>query len=633
MKGQNTFTTHHFDTALECSSRLYYNARSFPENQQSEPFIEHTAYNRRLITSLLRSAYPGGRFVTEASDGEAFRRTEALLRADEAVLFNAVFRWNGMVATLPVVEKSGDRWTIFHVRTRAFNPSKHRLSDADGTIFPKWHRYLIRFAYEIHLIRRNYPDSILTPVLVMPDKTGKSTTGNLHSRLFSNDKEARPAGDIPAAEQNLLVKLDITEEIDTVFNSRHFAEEHFGGTPFEEVLNTCRELYFNHRKAPPEIGAKCKQCEFRIEPERKLHGAESGFDICWRKHLPEAGESGTLPHVFDLIGPGTDAWIERGIYDQRWIPADEYTDPETIVEGNGRISEKMRQSLQIARAKGEAVPPEVIRPQLLNELDRWSFPLHFLDFEAGNYAIPVRKNRKPYHLVVFQFSCHTLFEDGRWSHHEWLDDMESGYPSYELVRQLRQVPFIEEGTLVQYSNFERNALKGIRNELSHEIEVVPDAEELAAWISGMVARNDSSSEHPPFIADLSRLVKHYYYNDRMENSLSIKDVLQSVLSFSSYLKQKYSEPYSGSNFDDIVWWQPDGNGQARNPYRILAGASALPVQRGTEAMIVYSRMISRDLDKKEEESCRNSLMKYCELDTLAMLMICEHWRNLSTDNL
>ena len=81
----------------------------------------------------------------------------------------------------------------------------------------------------------------------------------------------------------------------------------------------------------------------------------------------------------------------------------------------------------------------------------------------------------------------------------------------------------------------------------------------------------------------------------MSNSLSIKDVVQSVLTLSSHLKRMYSNPYSSSNFDSIVWWQPDNEQEmVRNPYMIMMDQQDdTTVRRGTEAMVVYGRCWTR----------------------------------------
>lgn len=611
------FTKHLFRTGIKCPTKLFYKVQNFPESEQSIPFIKHAVLNKRLLRLLLRSAYPDGKYVEGNSVSELAMLTSKYLQRDNTVLFDAVFEHRQMKARLPVVEKNGDELTVFQIQTKTFDSSKHKLVNKQGELYPKWREYLLDFAYRLFILKQNFPEFKLVPVLVLPEKSGLSYSDNLPLMLNEPDKDISPK--IPLENQQLLAKLEVGNFIATIWEDLNFARWYLPKPSFEESLEFLRQIYFSQTKIPAEIGLKCKNCEFRIEENRRKEGLPSGFDECWQPH--QTGE-----HVFDLIGPGTNDWIEQGVYNQQDITRDEIFSVDDILKANGRITEKMRQALQIHKAKGEEVPEEIIRSGLVKELERWQYPLHFLDFEAGNYAIPVRSGRSPYHLVIFQFSCHTLQEDGSWSHYQWIDDFESGYVNYELVRQLKKVPQITEGTIVQYSNFERHALKTIRRALMNEQESVADAEELIKWIGQIIRRKDSTHRQAPFMADLSRQVKHFYYNREMENSLSVKDVLRSVMSHSEFLKEKYSKPYSSRNFDEMIWWRAGSENGALNPYELLAEREEGAIRRGTEAMVVYGEMISRELPKEELKKYQQSLLRYCELDTLAMVMIYQHWQ-------
>jgi hypothetical protein len=623
------FTKHLFGAGIECPTKLYYKSKDYSESKTSEPFIEHAIYNKRLLKALARSAYPDGIFVDADSVPRASSKTNKLLDQDNVVLFDAIFTHQQMMTRLPIIEKNGDELTLFHIRTKAYKSQKLKLTDRAGRIINKWRRYLLDFAYQAYLVKENWPEAKIRSLLVLPDKKGLSSSDNLPYLLKPFEDNQRPVS-VSESNQDLLVKLDVSELLTQVWEDRRFTRDHLPKDTFKESLDYFRELYLNQKKEGPEIGTKCKRCEFRIEQERVQKGTKSGFRECWSKQL-DSDEAFNF-HVFDLIGPGTNGWIQKKIYDQREIPIEEVFDTQSILKGRGRLSHEMRQALQIHKAHGEEVPEEIFRPPIFKELRRWEYPLHFLDFEAGNYAVPVKKNRPPYHLVVFQFSCHTLHEDGNLIHHQWIDDLQSGYASYELVRKLIKVPGIEEGTIVQYSDFERQALKIIRRELVDEQDEVHDASHLIKWIEEIILRKDSTYHNPPYVADLSRLVKNFYYNREMENSLSIKDVLRSVMSHSGFLMDLYSKPYSSHNFDNIIWWQSDGKGGARNPYHILAETGESPIRRGTEAMVIYGKLIAKDINREELQAYRKALLKYCELDTLAMLMIYQHWKQKMSRN-
>ncbi|WP_440998639.1 DUF2779 domain-containing protein [Fodinibius sp. SL11] len=617
------FSRHLFGAGLECPVKLYYYRQGYPQNKQSRPFIEHAIYNKRLLTALARSVYSNGILVNEKQVTKASDKTAQFLQSDEVVVFDAVFEHQQMMARLPIVHKAGNQLTVFYIRTKAFDSRKHSITDAEGQINSKWEKYLLDLAYQIYLVWKNWPKADIRAILVMPEKSSNAYTDDLPLLLHPLDNRAK-AESIDASNQELLAKLDVSEVVKKLIGNTGFAEQYLPKPSVEDTLNFFRSVYFGDEKPATEVGLKCKRCEFRIESERISNEKKSGFNECWSSVMPV--ENPSENHIFDLIGPGTNRRLSNGNFDPKDIPTDSIFSSASVMKSEGRISQEMRQALQVHKKKDEEVPEEIIRPDLFEELERWQFPLHFLDFEAGNYAVPVRKNRRPYHLVVFQFSCHTLYRDGSWKHREWIDDFRSGYPNYELIRKLKQVPDIEEGTIVQYSNFERNALKTIRSELLHEQDVIADANNLNNWIEQIINRHDSSHSQPPYIADLSRLVKNYYYNREMEDSLSIKDVLRSVMSHSPYLKNIYSKPYSSSNFDQIIWWQSNGHGGARNPYSILTETGDSPIRRGTEAMVVYGKMIAQELPPEKRNAYQNALLKYCELDTLAMMMIYQHWQ-------
>ncbi len=48
---------------------------------------------------------------------------------------------------------------------------------------------------------------------------------------------------------------------------------------------------------------------------------------------------------------------------------------------------------------------------------------------------------------------------------------------------------------------------------------------------------------------------------------------------------------------------------------------------GGASMTTYSRMLFTEMTYAESREIQNALLKYCELDTLGMVMIWEYWKN------
>ncbi|MDZ7715303.1 MAG: DUF2779 domain-containing protein [Balneolaceae bacterium] len=615
------FTKYLFKTGLECPTRLYYNKQDYPENQTPFPFIAHLRFNKKMLFKLLESLFAEGESVENNAIEEAAEETAYKLQDENTVLFAPVFIFDKAMAKVPVLKKEGESVTIFEVHTKAYNPGRHRLINHHGKIYSKWKDYLLGLAYKYHIISHLYPRWNIRTELVLPRKNASAGRDDLYQLLQRNIQNAGKL----STESGLLHFLDVQDELQRILSGSEWEEgSRYEGQSFAKVFDSLNEQYQSGEKLTTELGYKCKSCAFNLDMREAQKEDRSGFKECF------GDTSGSVDKVFDLIGPGTKEWIEEGIYLQQNIPDDEVTDLDRITNSTGRITEKYRQSLQIMKAKDKEIPREMIRPELFEELERWEYPIHFLDFEAGNYAVPLRSDRKPYHLVVFQYSCHTLYEDGRWEHHQWIDPMDGDYPNFELVRNLKSIPGILEGTIVQYSQFERYALKVIRKELMNEEQ--DDGQDLLEWIENIIGRHDSTQQHGPYLADLSRLVKNYYYNHHMQNSLSIKDVLRSVMAQSEELKKIYSKPYESQNFEQKIWWQKNGSGDVINPYDLLPRDEETNVRRGTEAMVAYAKSLSGQLTDQEKARLQDTLLRYCELDTLAMVMIYQHWKGLAKRN-
>lgn len=199
----------------------------------------------------------------------------------------------------------------------------------------------------------------------------------------------------------------------------------------------------------------------------------------------------------------------------------------------------------------------------LNDL---SYPLYFLDFEAFAPAVPLYDESSPYEQIPFQYSLHYIKrKNGKLYHKEFL-----AYP-YEDPRRAvaeglcRDIP--EDVCVLAYNmSYEKGRIKRMA-------ELFPDL-----------------SDHLMSIYDnikdlMIPFQKRWYYNRGMQGSYSIKYVLPALF--------------------------PD---DPELDYQSLEG-----VHNGQEASDTFMRMIS--MDKEELEEYRQYLLKYCQLDTYAMVKI------------
>jgi hypothetical protein len=133
----------------------------------------------------------------------------------------------------------------------------------------------------------------------------------------------------------------------------------------------------------------------------------------------------------------------------------------------------------------------------------------------------------------------------------------------------------------------------------------------------------------------------------MKGSNSIKVVLPSVLQTSTFVKEKYSQTVYGvtggiesRNFKNQVWYKLDETGNVINPYKLLGPVFKDmtteetdeftvddTIASGGAAMTAYARMQFTSMSGEERKLAREALLRYCELDTLAMVMIYEYWKD------
>lgn len=145
--------------------------------------------------------------------------------------------------------------------------------------------------------------------------------------------------------------------------------------------------------------------------------------------------------------------------------------------------------------------------------------------------------------------------------------------------------------------------------------------------------------------DLRRIVLDYYYNPLTRGSNSLKYLLPACLNTSQYLKAKYCNPIANinltsTNFDDSHFWLEMNGNKVKNPYKILPklfqdwtdeqidqnlGEIEI-IADGSAALMAYAKLQYQDMNELERSEIKSSLLKYCEQDTLAMIMIYEHFR-------
>jgi hypothetical protein len=201
-------------------------------------------------------------------------------------------------------------------------------------------------------------------------------------------------------------------------------------------------------------------------------------------------------------------------------------------------------------------------------LDTLTFPLYFLDFETIQPIIPEFVGTRPYAQIPFQYSLHYLESPkGELKHKEFLA-VSGEDPRRAIAEQLCADIPKNVCVLAYNKGFECGRIK-----------------ELAAYFPDLADHLMNIEGNIKDLIDPFRA--GYYYNRAMGGSFSIKSVLPAI--------------YSNDPALD---------------YHNLEG-----VHHGGEAMELFPKI--KDMPPEEQAVARHNLLKYCELDTYAMVKVWE----------
>jgi hypothetical protein len=286
---------------------------------------------------------------------------------------------------------------------------------------------------------------------------------------------------------------------------------------------------------------------------------------------------------------------------------------------------------------------------LKKEMSEWKFPLHFIDFETSAVALPFTAGRRPYEQVAFQFSHHVYYENGTIEHKsEFISNKPGEFPNFQFARALKKSLENDKGTIFRFASHENSILNAIIVQLLNSQE--PDREDIISFLKTITNSTNNSAqvwEGERNMVDLNRVVKEYYYNPHTKGSNSIKAVLPASLNSSAFLRNKYSLPIgeinlTSLNFDSNQVWLKIEDGKVINPYKMLPPvfdgwtevekeenlSETKEISDGGAALTAYAKLQYQDMTENERNQITKGLLKYCELDTLAMVMVYEHFKEI-----
>lgn len=686
MTTNKLFTKSAFKIALDCPNKLYYyrNPDLYENKDADNEFLAALAQGGFQVGELAKiyCNVPPENDIKEKDYESSLNRTKELMKQQNVNIAEAAFRFGNLFVRVDVLRKVGNHIDLIEVKAKSWNPDEDKFVGRKNSVKSDFRHYVYDVAFQMYVVvnalKDLYPDQTyeVKASLMMADKSKCADIEGINQLFKIIKKNGRSEVEVvpgaldklASSKVQLLTAIDVDAICDAIIDGRTGEQNEKKGwmenLTFEAFVKLMSEHYCDNKPYTAAcIGTKCFGCQFCAN---KGSGMKDGYKECWKRAAKFTEADFNEPLVKDLWGGGGNTrlrgdLIKNGIYKQRDVTTDNipaHNDKDT----KPGLDVNERKWLQIAMSTGNE---EVLRDfesgihdgayldieGLSEEMKKWHYPLHMIDFETTAVALPFYKGMRPYEQVAFQFSHHIIYEDGRIEHAgQYLNNDVTKFPNFEFVRELKKQLCNDNGTIFRYAIHENSILNAIAIQLADSSE--PDKDELIAFIRTITHTEETCGARD--MVDLLEVVKRYFYEPKeMGGNNSIKFVLPAVLNVSQYLKDKYSKPIYGgtavipscNHTTPIAWIDIDANGHVENPYHLLEPVAKLAgldehdeayvnahddedeftVANGGAALTAYTKMMFCD-GTMSNALCK-ALLRYCELDTMAMVFIWEYFHH------
>ena len=642
-----------FKLGLECPNKLFFTGNSnYANKKNSDSFLAALAEGGFQVEELARLHYPNGNFIeTETYEYErAAQLTREALLQENVVIYEAAFLVDGFFIRTDILEKKGNLIRLIEVKAKSFDSTKENIFvGVRGGLSAGFKPYLFDLAFQKKVAQTAFPEFQFTAFFMMADKSKTASIDGLN-QLFRIPSNGNPRTDIIRRVNSLneignsvLSEINVDDIINDIINNRYLYHNNLG---FSESMELFKDSYINrtYLNWPTNFSA-CKKCEFKTTVEDEINGLQSGIKHCFQRQFGWNDEQFDAPNAMEI-------WNYRGknlMEEHRLLLQDVTEEDFNVVPVAGKISSSERQWIQVEKARSNESTIYVEKEGLQDEMNKWKFPLHFIDFETSTVALPFTTGRKPYEQVAFQFSHHVYHEDGKIEHKtEFISNTPGEFPNFIFARALYNALKNDNGSIFRFAAHENSILNAIIEQLKQSNE--PDKEELLKFLKSITNSTKNSVEQwsgERTMIDLNKVIKDFYYNPHTKGSNSIKAVLPAALNSSPFLQAKYGMALhdinlNSKNFGENHIWLRIENNEVINPYIMLPplfeGWNELEladtisevdtISDGGAALTAYAKLQYQDMTEIERAEITTGLLKYCELDTLAMVMIYEHLKEV-----
>ena len=659
-------TKSRFKQALECPTKLFYTkkASEYANISNEDSFLQSLAEGGFQVGELAKFYFHDNpieekiTIETRDEDKAIAETNEMLSREGRVVIAEAAFKFKNLFVRVDILVKEDNKISIYEVKAKSWDVEKDSFFDKKKSkITSSWHPYVYDIAFQKYVVSNSLQKGDVKAYLTLVNKSNETDLDGLNQyftieQIDGNTvvkvKDGLRRSDL--GKVKLLIDKNVDDECFKIQNEFPVKTDLGEEIIFTDFVQRCSDMYENNIRTQVSIGKKCKDCQFKNTKNTDL---KSGFNECW------LSQTNLTERQINDESLSTEIWgggagsrslsgelIEKNIYLLKDVDEDDVASKVSSSTYDG-LSPLERRMEQINRVKENTSESYFDKDGLKEQMDTWNYPLHMIDFETSSVALPFFKGMKPYETLAFQFSHHTIDKDWNIKHeNQYICFERNTFPNFEFVRKLKDAVGVGEGTIFRYHNHENTTLNKIREQLLLSDEF--DKVDLISFIDLITHDKKQNRKGRRDMVDLFKLVTAYYYSPHAKGSNSIKAILPAIIKESDFLQQKYGVKglygsdleISSLNFENHCWIT-DG---LTNPYKTLPQVfpdydndmieSVEPIETlkelsdGGAALTAYNYLQYSNVSEEQREYLQQALFKYCELDTMAMVMIMEAWREM-----
>jgi len=627
-----------FQLASSCAKKLVYKKKGYASSNDTDEYMAMLAQGGYVVGKMATLLFPDGIEIDEKTTESLALTKKYIDDYDSITLFEPAFEFNQRLARIDIFVKNGNKIELIEVKSASIdslNPQKNNQ---------KLKKYIQDISYQYTILKDVFPECEITCLLLMPDKAMRTMIDGfagwfrLKEPDISLELEYEAPAEILTQEKSKFQKPEVEflyenhpkrqDYIDRIRNEGILnyldvtdkakaleTEIRAKANSFINILNNGLEATSNDF----QISKSCKSCEYYVSGD-----ANCGFFECWKG-------TDKFPSIFDMYYGGTigsnnylNELIQARSYDFEDIQADR------LSKNDGSIgSRNERQLIQLINTLNKT---EWFSETMKEELESWKYPLHFIDFETYTGAIPFNKGMRPFELLAFQWSCHTIEKPGAVPIHNEFILTDNDFPNFSFAESLMNLIGLN-GTPLMWATHENSVLRTIyyqMNQFGYQNSV------LKKWLEKTIKDKDLGTEGR-FI-DMNAFTLAHYFHPEMKGRTSIKKVLPAIWNNNPFLhKIGYLSKYSMLDMEN----------QVIDPYDTLFNLAnekmhelddeieiqSEDVKGGTAAMRAYQRIrFDPSISNEHREELKHRLLEYCKLDTMAMIIIWIYWNNVTLKN-